>query len=58
MLVFDRIDTRLFKAFLAAAIAENFTQAAEKAGMTQSGISQHIAKLEEQVGVGPTQRHG
>lgn len=51
MLIFDRVDTRLFKAFLAAADAENFTLAADRAGMTQSGISQHIAKLEEQVGV-------
>lgn len=51
MLAFDRIDTRLFRAFLAAAIEENFTQAALRAGMTQSGVSQHIAKLEAQVGV-------
>lgn len=52
---FDRhlqlIDTRLFKAFMAAAEAENFTNAAQSAYMTQSGISQHIAKLESQIGV-------
>ncbi len=49
--VFDRVDTRLFKAFLSAAETKSFTQAAVAAGMTQSGVSQHIAKLEEQVGV-------
>lgn len=52
---FDRqlqlIDTRLFKAFIAAAEAQNFTSAAQAAYMTQSGISQHIAKLESQIGV-------
>lgn len=48
---FNRIDARLFKAFLAAAHSENFTTAAKNASMTQSGISQQIAKLEEQVGV-------
>ena len=51
MIIFDRIDTRLFKAFLAASETKNFTTAAGKAGMTQSGVSQHIARLEEQVGV-------
>ncbi len=45
------LDTKLFKAFMAAADAENFTNAAKKVFMTQSGISQHIAKLEEQVGL-------
>ncbi len=45
------LDNRLFKAFLAAADTENFTSAARKAFMTQSGISQHIARLEKQVGM-------
>ncbi len=45
------LDTRLFKAFLAAAEEENFTTAALAAYMTQSGISQHIAKLESHLGV-------
>lgn len=44
------LDPRLFPAFVAAADLKNFTQAAESAHMTQSGVSQHIAKLEEQVG--------
>jgi DNA-binding transcriptional LysR family regulator len=44
------IDTKLFNAFIAAAETENFTEAAKAAFMTQSGISQHIAKLEEQIG--------
>lgn len=51
MLAFDRIDTKLFKAFLAAANESNFTVAAERAGMTQSGVSQHIGRLEEQLGI-------
>ncbi len=45
------LDSKLFKAFMAAAETENFTSAARKAFMTQSGVSQHIAKLEEQIGV-------
>lgn len=45
------LDSRLFKAFIAAAETENFTSAARKAFMTQSGVSQHIARLEEQVGM-------
>lgn len=48
---FLRLDPRFFKAFVAAAEYENFTIAANQAAMTQSGISQHIAKLEEQLGV-------
>ena len=49
---FNRLDPRLFKAFLAAADCENFTLAAKKAALTQSGVSQQIAKLEEHVGTG------
>jgi DNA-binding transcriptional LysR family regulator len=45
------LDSRLFKAFIAAAETENFTFAAKKTFMTQSGISQHIAKLESQIGL-------
>ena len=48
---FDRLDPTLFRAFMAAVEAENFTKAAQAIAMTQSGVSQHIAKLEEQVGV-------
>jgi len=44
------LDARLFPAFVAAAELQNFTQAADAAHMTQSGVSQHIAKLEEQIG--------
>ena len=50
MLSFDRIDAKLFRAFVFAADTQSFTKAAQKAGMTQSGMSQHIAKLEEQLG--------
>ncbi len=45
------LDNRLFRAFMAAAETENFTLAAKRTFMTQSGISQHIAKLEKQVGL-------
>ncbi|MCU7921782.1 MAG: LysR family transcriptional regulator [Candidatus Thiodiazotropha sp. (ex Dulcina madagascariensis)] len=45
------LDNRLFRAFMAAAETENFTSAAKRTFMTQSGISQHIARLEEQVGL-------
>ena len=55
---YDRIDARLFPAFMAAAQTENFTEAAKIAAMTQSGISQHISKLEEQVGLPLFQRGG
>lgn len=48
---FLRLDPRYFKAFVAAAEFENFSVAANHAAMTQSGISQHISKLEEQLGV-------
>lgn len=43
------LDPRLFTAFAAAAEVKNFTNAAKVAHMTQSGISQHIARLEEQI---------
>jgi len=48
---FMRLDPRYFRAFVAAAEFENFTVAASQAAMTQSGISQHISKLEEQIGL-------
>lgn len=48
---FLRLDPRYFKAFVAACEYENFSLAANHAAMTQSGISQHISKLEEQLGV-------
>lgn len=48
---FDRVDPKLYRAFLAAIEAESFSEAAEKINMTQSGVSQHIAKLEDQIGV-------
>ena len=43
------LDTSCFKAFQSAAKALNFTEAARRAGMTQSGVSQHIAKLEKEI---------
>jgi len=47
---FARLDGGSFKAFVAAAKALNFTTAAEKAAMTQSGVSQHVARLERELG--------
>ena len=47
---FARLDHGSFKAFAAAARTLNFTAAAETAAMTQSGVSQHVAKLERQFG--------
>lgn len=47
---FSRLDHGAFKAFAAAGEALNFTVAAEKAAMTQSGVSQHVARLEAQLG--------
>lgn len=47
---FNYLDSALFKAFLIAAQTLNFTEAAKKCGMTQSGMSQHMAKLEDQLG--------
>ena len=47
----DFLDSNYFKAFYWAAKELNFTRASEKAGMTQSGISQQINKLENQLNV-------
>ncbi len=47
---FGRLDRGSFKAFAAAAKTLNFTLAAEHAAMTQSGVSQHVARLESQLG--------
>lgn len=48
---FEVLDTGSFRAFYCAAEALNFTLAAKQAGLTQSGVSQHVARLEEQLGV-------
>ena len=47
---FFRLDPKCFKAFVAVAEYGHFTLAAEKAAMTQSSVSQHVAKLEDQLG--------
>jgi len=47
---FTRLDTQCFRAFVTAAETLNFTTAAKNIAMTQSGISQHIARLEAQIG--------
>jgi DNA-binding transcriptional LysR family regulator len=44
------IDSNCFRSFQAAAQSLNFTEAARMIAMTQSGISQHIAKLESEIG--------
>lgn len=43
------IDPTSLKAFYHAAHVQNFTEAAQSAHLTQSGVSQHIAKLEEKL---------
>lgn len=43
-------DPKSLSAFEAAARHLNFTQAAKTTAMTQSGVSQHIARLEEKLG--------
>jgi DNA-binding transcriptional LysR family regulator len=48
---FNRLDAGAFRGFYYAAETLNFTVAAQRAGMTQSGVSQHISKLETQLGV-------
>lgn len=48
---FNRLDAGAFRGFYYAAETLNFTVAAQQAGMTQSGVSQHISKLENQLGV-------
>lgn len=47
---FLRLDPKYFKAFVAVAEFGQFTLAAEKVAMTQSCVSQHISKLERQLG--------
>lgn len=49
--VFGQVDTALFRAFAAAAEAGSFTLGARRAAMTQSGMSQQIARLESQIGL-------
>lgn len=44
------VDPTSLKAFYHAALLQNFTEAAQSAHFTQSGISQHIAKLESDLG--------
>lgn len=48
---FQKLDPAALKAFYYAAESLSFTKAAELAALTQSGISQHIAKLETELGV-------
>lgn len=47
---FQKLDPQSLKAFYFAAETLNFTRAAEKAALTQSGVSQHILRLEEALG--------
>ncbi|MEK6627098.1 MAG: LysR family transcriptional regulator [Bdellovibrionota bacterium] len=48
---FQKLDPIALKAFYYASEALSFTKAADRAALTQSGISQHIAKLEADLGV-------
>lgn len=55
---FQKLDPSALKAFYYAAESLNFTKAAEQAALTQSGISQHVAKLEGEIGVNLFHRAG
>lgn len=48
---FEKLDENSLRAFYFAAETLSFTKAAQAAALTQSGISQHIARLEEALGV-------
>ena len=48
---FKSIDHQALRAFYFAAHFENFTKASVSANLTQSGISQHVAHLEADLGV-------
>jgi DNA-binding transcriptional LysR family regulator len=48
---FSTLDPTSLRAFRFAANIGHFTEAAKKAGLTQSGISQHVSKLETELGV-------
>lgn len=50
MRTFHQLDLNALKAFYFAAKELHFTRAAEHAGLTQSGVSQHIKTLEETLG--------
>lgn len=47
---FHALEAASLKAFYYAAESLSFTQAAQQAALTQSGISQHVAGLEEKLG--------
>jgi DNA-binding transcriptional LysR family regulator len=55
---FNTLDPQSLKAFYYAALCGNFTRASEKAGLTQSGVSQHVAHLEAALGVSLFRRVG
>lgn len=46
---FERLDPRLFRAFLAVVGEESFSAAGQRIGLTQGAISQQIAKLEDRL---------
>lgn len=48
---FKYLDPLSLKAFYAAATTQHFTRAAESCNMTQSGVSQHISRLEATLNV-------
>jgi DNA-binding transcriptional LysR family regulator len=48
---FNKLDINSLKAFYYSAETKNFSKAATLSGFTQSGISQHVSKLEEELDV-------
>jgi DNA-binding transcriptional LysR family regulator len=55
---FHYLDPISLRAFLFAAQTGNFTEAARRASLTQSGISQHVSKLEQSLGIKLFLRNG
>jgi LysR family transcriptional regulator, glycine cleavage system transcriptional activator len=60
---YDAVGTRqlplnAIRVFVEAARAQSFSQAAKHLGMTQSGVSRHIASLESQLGIALFVRRG
>src|ERR1700758_3293668 len=50
MITKSMLDPVLLQTFLAVAQTRSFTQAAERLGLRQSTVSQHIRRLEEEAG--------
>lgn len=52
------INTLWLRSYCTLVELRHFTRSAERLHMTQSGVSQHVRKLEEQLGIALLDRHG